>query len=288
MKNKIFLLGVGAQKSGTTWLYDYLKNHPNVNLGFAKEYHIFDALYTSNLAIKKKYLQERINQVLNSNQKPTNNEIALLKFLGDTNTYFKYFDHLVTKDPKTLLTGDITPSYSALSSETFEEIKHNLKKMGFMVKVVFLMRDPVERCISASRMSLRNNGSQTSEEAEISHIKQNYQSENYQIRARYDNTIQNIEAVFDANEIHYAFYEELFTENSIKEICDYLEIPFIPPNFNHNPNKSRTSNKIPDALKQEIVEFYKPVYDFVSARFGEKRIKKIWINHNLFKNDYPY
>jgi hypothetical protein len=281
MKNKTFLLGIGAQKAGTTWLYDYLKNHPNTDMGFMKEYHIFDALYLNNQQIRESYLQGRINQVVNANQKPKNRDIALLKFLGDTNIYFNYFNNLVTKNPQTLLTGDITPSYSALSAETFEQIKHNLKKMGFIVKVVFLMRDPVERCISASRMTLRNAGSDNSEETEINHIKQNYASENYCIRTRYDITIKNIEAVFNQNEIHYTFYEELFTESSIQEICNYLEIPFTQPDFTRRPNKSATLNSTPEALKLEIATLYKPVYDFVSERFGQDRIKKVWKNHRL-------
>lgn len=280
MKNKIFVLGVGAQKSGTTWLYDYLNSHPNTDMGFTKEYHIFDALYLSSRQVKVNFLQNRINKIVNSKQKPNAGDIALLRFLGNTNIYFQYFNSLVQKNQDIFLTGDITPVYSALSQEVFTEIKDKLKKLGFKIKVVFMMRDPVERCISASRMHLRKSGVTVTEALEIEHITQNYAAEDYQIRGRYDRTIQNIEAVFDSSEIHYVFYEELFTEKSIKEICDYLEIPFTPPDFNHNPNKSRTSNKIPDALKQEIAEFYKPVYDTVSARFGEKRIKKIWKNHH--------
>jgi hypothetical protein len=41
---KIFILGVGAQKGGTTWLHRQLNNNKNIDLGFRKEYHIFDAI----------------------------------------------------------------------------------------------------------------------------------------------------------------------------------------------------------------------------------------------------
>ena len=40
---KVFILGVGCQKGGTTWLHKQLDKHPNVNMGFTKEYHVFDA-----------------------------------------------------------------------------------------------------------------------------------------------------------------------------------------------------------------------------------------------------
>ena len=39
---KTFLLGVGAQKAGTTWVYRYLRSHPACAMGPIKEYAVFD------------------------------------------------------------------------------------------------------------------------------------------------------------------------------------------------------------------------------------------------------
>ena len=39
-----FLLGVGAQKAGTSWLHDQLDRRKDADFGFLKEYHVFDAL----------------------------------------------------------------------------------------------------------------------------------------------------------------------------------------------------------------------------------------------------
>ncbi|HHS89575.1 MAG TPA: sulfotransferase family protein, partial [Rhodobacteraceae bacterium] len=36
--------GVGAAKSGTSWLYRYLEGHPETHLRSVKELHYFDAL----------------------------------------------------------------------------------------------------------------------------------------------------------------------------------------------------------------------------------------------------
>ena len=41
---KIFILGVGAQKAGTTWLHRQLIKSANFNFGHRKEYHVFDAM----------------------------------------------------------------------------------------------------------------------------------------------------------------------------------------------------------------------------------------------------
>ena len=37
-----FILGVGAQKCGTTWLHGYLSGHPQVQMPALKELHYFD------------------------------------------------------------------------------------------------------------------------------------------------------------------------------------------------------------------------------------------------------
>ena len=39
------LLCIGAQKAGTTWLADYLRDHPEVHLPPVKEVHFFDARF---------------------------------------------------------------------------------------------------------------------------------------------------------------------------------------------------------------------------------------------------
>lgn len=41
-KKKLFFLGIGAAKSGTSWLYDYLTSHPDVAPGPIKEMHVLN------------------------------------------------------------------------------------------------------------------------------------------------------------------------------------------------------------------------------------------------------
>ena len=107
-------------------------------------------------------------------------------------------------------------------------------------------------------------------------IANSYKSSDYEIRTRYDKTIQNLEAVFDASEIFYGFYETLFTEKSIKDLCEFLEIPFFQPDFKHLTNVSKTDNEINPELLFEIYKHYKPVYDFVSQKFGASFVDSIW------------
>jgi hypothetical protein len=273
---KIFLLGVGAHKSGTTWLYEYLRGHPNADMGFSKEYHVFDALYISAEDIRRKFLQARINKVLHATNSQTQTDLALLRFLGDPETYFGYFHHLAHQSPGILLTGDITPTYSSLPEEGFRHIRNGVISRGFSMRVMFSMRDPVERCISAARFDLKNAGVMRTLETEIRHLRENFLSARYQIRSRYDQTLSNLEKVFARDQLHCVFYEELFNERSLQGICDFLSIPYIETDFTRRVNVSRTVNEIPMDLRSAIAQFYRPVYDAVMQRFDPARIKSLW------------
>ena len=43
---RTFVLGVGAQKAGTTWLHSYIASNATAHMGFTKEYHIWDAVHS--------------------------------------------------------------------------------------------------------------------------------------------------------------------------------------------------------------------------------------------------
>lgn len=140
----IFILGVGAQKGGTSWLYNYIKKNPHANMGYRKEYHIWDAKF------KPDYFRSFI-----ANPKEDEGEGHKLRRKMQTidGAYEEYFKSLIEKD--IYITGDITPSYSGLDAEHYSIIKERIEAAGFSIRVIFLMRDPVARCWSAARMRFR-------------------------------------------------------------------------------------------------------------------------------------
>ena len=284
MKKKVFLLGVGCQKGGTTWLYDYLKHSPVVNLGFAKEYHVFDALHVESC---KAFIDEKLtvlNQLIYKNEVISDREhphlLKALEFYKNPESYFDYFDYLHQTSSGVEVVGDITPSYSALSSEVFADIKQKLEAKGFTIKVVFLMRDPFERIWSQIRMGRRNDlisnqqhkPINTEESALAKYYKENY----VQIRSHYEKTISNLEAVFDTKDIHYEFFECLFKEESITKIEDFLGVPHQNPDLSFKSNSSPKTIDVSEPLKAEVVDYYRDTYEFCMDRFGSAFIKEIW------------
>lgn len=148
MDKKIFVLGVGCQKGGTSWLNRYLRLHPSSKLGIMKEYHVFDALYVKGCG------NWYLNAVKNAD---TDGKSKLrTQLIEDSEAYFDYFANLLETSGKAF-TADITPSYAGLPTHALKLIKEGFEKRGITVKVVFLMRDPFERVFSYCRKGIRNN-----------------------------------------------------------------------------------------------------------------------------------
>ena len=269
-----FILGVGAQKAGTSWVHAYLSKLPEVDLGFMKEYHVFDQKF---VADKTPPLRKRIPNWLNSFF-PRNNAEQQLQFRRDKSKYVDYFASLVSGSSPSHITGDITPSYAALPASELARISGLLHNAGFKVKVIFLMRDPVERCISANRMYSRHlvraNPENLNLEAEI--LAKNYMKPRFAVRTRYDRTISNLEDVFDWEDIFYGFYEELFTSSSVARLCEFLELPFREADYGEIVNGAKVKSEIPRSLRMEIRTYYQQVYDSVGSKFGQDVIDRLW------------
>lgn len=280
--NKTFLLGVGCQKGGTSWLHSQLEKYENVNLGFCKEYHLFDALY---LPLEASVKTARLNALkknltLKPQCIPPRNLLRHLLFLQDENSYYEYFNNLWISDERISIVGDITPSYNALKSEHFSIIKQNLENFGFSMKVIFLMRDPVERIWSYVRMKKRDI-KKFSEVIDNDLILGEYKRPNVEARTRYELTIQNLEKVFDERDIFYCLYEDLFRPESINKLQDFLGLSENKFNINATINLSPKKQVLDMSIQREIATYYRNVYDFVGERFS---IEDRWRSINLLSN----
>lgn len=112
---------IGAPKSGTTSLYNYLKQHPDIYLPDQKELHYF--------AYK--------------NLKENSNGPGDKKFLTHVcSTRQEYKKHYLSVNTESAI-GEVSPSYlyySDVSDRIFSELGH--------VKIIILLRNPVQKAYS--------------------------------------------------------------------------------------------------------------------------------------------
>lgn len=291
---KIFLLGVGAQKSGTTWLYNSLSNYSlEFQEGICKEYHVFDGLTTN--PIKRTMLANELKYYANNNISLTNkkNHMALLwksLFYENIDIYFDYFHLLSLKNPDKKLFADITPAYSSLSKQVFSTIKDKFESRGFLVKCIFLAREPLDRAWSASRyyFSKRfekyNEGSDSSDH--VKYFLNHYNKKKFLMRGRYDKTIANCYYIYK-NNFKCIFYENLFTDKTVELLSKFLDLDNFHPNLNikvneglHSENASAYDFLDPKIIKRFITE-YRDVYHFMELNFPGKT-RKYWTKYGKY------
>lgn len=264
MEGKTFLLGVGAQKSGTTWVHRWLEGSQGVRMGPFKEYHVWDAATLAACREFRRPLWSRGAQ---------NRLQALMQRVPTV--YFEHFRNLLDA-PDIRLTADITPSYSGLSAHTFRRIRTGFVRRGIAVKVLFLMRDPVARSFSAARMlSAKENGSAKdaghgSEITAADWLDRNLQGDYMRLRSDYPATVAALRSVFQPQELHTEFYETLFTPDGLARLSAFLGVPVRPEQAAQRVNEGRPAALPPDLAARAAHQFA-PVYDWAARTYPETR-----------------
>lgn len=289
----VFILGVGCQKGGTSWLYQYLAAHPDVRMSSSKEMHIFDALfmpelfgnfYRQNLLLVQQEIAEILPKqtIFPAEDIKLRNQLDRLNAYYDVQEYRRYFLRLAgsygdAQQPVRAV-GEITPAYAALNADHFLQIKELLRE-DFNIKIIFLMRDPVERIWSQRRMTDRQEASNRADKNIAPSVltPEYVKDKEVVVRTNYKMTIKNLEQVFDPDDIYYGFYETLFSDEEIGRLCAFLGIHNIEANFDKRWNVSPNGDQRPDnEVVREARSYYDDTYRFCAERFSADFIKRIW------------
>lgn len=203
-------VGVGAPRSGTSWLYEVLARHPELWLPPVKELHYFDEPVQSKRYFS--YLRMRLISGLWI-RRPLS-RFDLHYFLARRSDAW-YCNLFAPARRRGLLTGEITPAYSTLDESTLE----GLRALNPEVRLIYIMRDPVLRSWSAVMKRRRKSGffgipsSQDAIEYAL--------TEGVSRRSSYLENIQRFERVFSRDQIFYGFFEQL-AEDPLAFAADVL------------------------------------------------------------------
>lgn len=278
---KTFLLGVGAQKAGTTWFQQYVAQVSDSNFGPIKEYHTWDALrYSEFSSYNHRRRLRAINNVetflRNALGRPVGTKVIRSKLQKDLGYYFNYFHNLLITSDCTI-TGDFTPSYAALPSCDLQRIRDGFECLGIDVKVVFLMRDPVERCLSAvrhnRRKKIRSEGVPL--RGKFADAAKYYaRTSQCALRSDYMSTVENILSVFSESDVFFGFYETLFTKKTLSQISTFLGCDVNDEYIDKKINHFGDSAIVDDESIAELRGIFNEQYIFCMQRFPET--KEIW------------
>jgi hypothetical protein len=257
---RTFILGVGAQKAGTTWLHEYLVSAPGVASGKIKEYHVWDALYVPSC---RSYLVRG---------RPEEEMLQLRALMQrEHRAYFAFFDKLMQHKGKSV-SLDITPSYAGLGPDILRKIQDGFAELNIRTKAVFLLRDPVERCWSAARMLHRMKFGNTSIAPE--QVATCAADAGFEMRTRYDITLESLAAAFRPENLHVGIYEEMFGPERLREVSSFCGVPFRPELTEKTVHTSEKKTELGEETYAAIARRYRIVYDTVADAYP--RVKQLW------------
>lgn len=275
------MLGVGAQKAGTTWLYAYLRQSPQFVHGYRKEYHVFDAVDLPTeqwMMDRQAAMAEEALSDLRARRPAKGGVIHRMAMCADTTFYFDYFAGLLSSGDDARFVADVTPDYGMLSADRFASIRSEFARRHVRVAPVMLLRDPVERIYSHMRMQAHRGMEQFAGRPEEA-LEEFHHRANFARRTRYDLTIETLDQAFGRDDVFYSFYEELFAEEEVTRLCRFLDMPYHPPELAKRRNASpRDEQGPPESTRAKVATHYADVYAFVGDRFGRDRVLALWPN----------
>lgn len=270
-KDKLFGLGLGAQRCGSTWIGKYLNNHPEFYISSTKEMHIFDALRHQ----RKHPLLRKFNENEKYQLQPDQEDI--LKIYQGKKKYYEYFDERIKVSHTAF--GEITPEYSLLGKQFLKIIEESHPNIRYFVS----LRRPISRYLSALSYYGRNRPKFNIEKNYTQGLKKKL----FCHYTRYTLNIENLFSIVPKEKIHFLFYEDLFngTTDTLFELCDHLEISRVEPEsidlslskiVNNTDSHAKLREPNHEEMKAIYSKFHKE-YKNLSSLI-EKKLPDSWNN----------
>lgn len=267
LNGRVLFIGLGAMKAGTTWISDYLRGHPQVFHSEIKEINFWNKL-DHNPLIKygTKFRMYRMKEILlkkNASYPPTLRQWETLQTLAEIDnleTTIDYQEYFARRIGNETHFGEVCPQYSLMPSRTYQRIA----ALGYETRFLFFMRDPTDRVASNLQHHLRRN------RLDVDQLIENLTEDDirYQ-RSDYSLTLEAYRKSGVNIPLKTFIYEDMFNENSLREICDFLGIWQGPAKFDKRSNAS-SGVKITAAQKQRIREKLDPLYVKLADFLDEK------------------
>ncbi|NOX41103.1 MAG: sulfotransferase, partial [Alphaproteobacteria bacterium] len=159
-QTKTLVFGIGAARSGTTWLYQYLKNHDQCFFRFPKELHYFDFASDNADNWRTEALMKKV-RIIKKRSRISDQTVRAAAQL-ELNDLYDWLPVFQEKPPNlgnylTFLTsgltnervfGDITPAYANLSEKDFSK----MNRLHEDTRFIYILRNPIDRLSSHVRL----------------------------------------------------------------------------------------------------------------------------------------
>lgn len=263
----------GSTRTGTSYLHNRLREHPAIWMPPEKEIHYFDDQRTEGFFSRKhmRHVSEAIPNLRAAvrGKRGAGQELAwqLRYFFGRRSDawYLSLFDV-----PPDLITGAIEPGYAKLDPRMLRVV------YGLMpdTKLLYLMRDPIDRAWSSITKSLAKNKKRSMASVSADEIRSKLARSSIWM-STYIEHIRRWEEVYPSGRIFFGFFEEIERDPSafLNRVCEFLNVAHFPrvdrDVFAQPVNHTRGyKTAIPDSVEHDLAEQLLDPTRALARRFG--------------------
>lgn len=272
---------IGAEKAGTTWLYDNIRHHPDVWLPPKpfKELHYFDdkAPHKDLQHIGKFNHGSFLRKCSALLYSPSIETLRWLwRFNYRRNDSMHWYRSLFSIPDKSC--GDITPSYTTMDNRGVEYTK---RVVGDNCKVILIIRNPVAQSWSSIKMLYRYRNIDI-RDCDTSKITDELRMPFMALKSDYSRMIKLWETHFDKNMFKVFFFDDLVndSESFLLETCKFIGIDvseWRPANPAQATNTDKAEISIPNDINIELSTYFLDELETLSSLLGGHATT--WLNN---------
>lgn len=233
-------LGIGATRAGTSWVAAQLSGHPQIRMD-RKEIHFFDRKLGSPGASGS--ARDRVNRLR-----------YLARFAGARGGGG--------------IRGEITPAYAVLEPEVIRRVAEWMPH----VRLIFMMRDPVERAWSQARNGFPRWRGRPLESVGRDELVSYFDSDPVRRRSDYATCLRAWLAYFPREQFFFGFLEEIRERPGglMRDLLGFLEAEVVVADAEslEKPVNASTPVPMPDWLRDHLEREYAFDADEVSELIG--------------------
>lgn len=247
---------VGPQRTGTTWLHAHLRYHPEIMLAEPKELFFFSSLKTP---ASRRFHSNELAHYLQFFREPLW-RVALHQAICLRRYRQLYW-------PK--IRGEATASYAALDRDIIADVS----VLRPEIKVILMIRDPVERAWSHAKKDLVRNRRRRFADVAPSEFEQFFTDPYQRQCARVTENIDNWAACLQAGHLLVALFDDIDVqpEALLLEVMSFLGVRsdrrYISREVRERVNPTAAS-KIPDRYRRFLDELLQDDLTRLRERFG--------------------
>jgi hypothetical protein len=145
------ILCIGAQKAGTSWLYENLRRNPMVWTPPFKELHFFDFKFVEeSKRWARWHVRSSVKRALKRPDVSDEQRLYLRSLMEEPILNGNWYKNAFALMPEGSVGFDVTPEYCSVPGEGIAFIKKFLDNPS----IIYIIRDPLQRALSQIRMNM--------------------------------------------------------------------------------------------------------------------------------------